>query len=63
MSCDINIDLNLNIHDAALIRSALFQQTKQDSYEFPGKQTIIIREFILQLDKQIEANLPDNHDA
>ena len=33
VSCDINIDLKLNIHDAALIRSALFQYTKQDSYE------------------------------
>ena len=62
MSCDINIDLKLNIHDAALIRSALFQYTKQDSYEFPGQRTVIIREFIKQLDEQIEANLPDAHD-
>ncbi len=62
MSCDINIDLKLNIHDAALIRSALFQYTKQDSYEFPGQRTVIIREFIKQLDEQIESNLPDAHD-
>ncbi len=62
MSCDINIDLNLNLHDAALIREFLFRQTKQDSYEFPGQGTIIIREFIKQLDEQIEANLPDDHD-
>ena len=62
MSCDINIDLKLNIHDAALIRAALFQYTKQDSYDFPGQRTVIIREFIKQLDEQIEANLPDAHD-
>ena len=62
MSCDINIDVKLNIHDAALIRAALFQYTKQDSYEFPGQRTIVIREFIRQLDEQIEANLPEDHD-
>ena len=62
MSCDISIDLKLNIHDAALIRQYLFQHTKQDSYEFPGQQTVIIREFIEQLDEQIAANLPDDHD-
>ena len=62
MSCDINIDVKLNIHDAALIRAALFQYTKQDSYEFPGQRTIVIREFIRQLDEQIEANLPKDHD-
>ena len=57
MSCNIDIDLKLNIHNAALIREYLFQHTKQDSYEFPGQQTIIIREFIRQLDEQIEAEL------
>ena len=62
MSCDINIDVKLNIHDAALIRSALFQYTKLDSYEFPSKRASTIREFIQQLDEQIEANLPDAHD-
>jgi len=62
MSCDISIDLKLNIHDAALIRQYLFQHTKQDSYEFPGQQTVVIREFIRQLDEQIESNLPDDHD-
>ena len=62
MSCDINIDVKLNIHDAALIRAALFQYTKQDSYEFPSARTSTIREFIRQLDEQIEANLPDAHD-
>ena len=62
MSCDINIDLKLNIHDAALIRSYLFQHTKQDSYEFPSQRAVIIRNFIRQLDDQIEANLPEDHD-
>jgi len=45
-----------------LIREFLFRQTKQDSYEFPGQQTVIIRELIRQLDEQIETNLPDDHD-
>ena len=62
MSCNIDIDLKLNIHDAALIRSALFQHAKQDSYEFPSKRASTIREFIQQLDEQIEANLPEDHD-
>ena len=62
MSCDITIDLKLNIHDAALIRASLFQFTKQDSYEFPSQRTLIIRDFIRQLDEQIEANLPEDHD-
>ena len=62
MSCDTKINLKVNLHDAALIRQYLFQHTKQDSYEFPGQQTVVIREFIKQLDEQIEANLPDDHD-
>ena len=62
MSCNVDIDVKLNIHEAMLIREFLFRQTKQDSYEFPGQGTIIIREFIKQLDEQIEANLPDAHD-
>ena len=62
MSCDITIDLKLNIHEAALIRTYLFQHTKQDSYEFPSQRAIIIRKFIQQLDEQIEANLPEDHD-
>jgi len=62
MSCDTKINLEVNLHDAALIRQYLFQHTKQDSYEFPGQQTVVIREFIKQLDEQIEANLPDDHD-
>ena len=62
MSCDVNVDLKLNIHDAALVREYLFLHTKQDSYEFPSQRTVIIRNFIEQLDEQIEANLPDAHD-
>ena len=62
MSCDINIDLKLNIHDAALVRAYLFLHTKKDSYEFPSQRTVIIRNFIQQLDEQIEANLPEDHD-
>jgi len=62
VSCDINIDLKLNIHDAALVRAYLFLHTKKDSYEFPSERTVIIRDFIRQLDEQIEANLPDAHD-
>ena len=38
MSCDINIDLKVNIHDAALVRAYLFLHTKKDSYEFPSEE-------------------------
>ena len=62
MSCDINVDLSVNIHTAAIVREALFQYTKQDSYEFPGQRTIAIRSMILSLDEAIEANLPKEHD-
>ena len=62
MSCNIDIDLKLNIHAAALIRAALFPYTQQDSYEFPSARTSTIRDFIRQLDEQIEANLPEDHD-
>ena len=62
MSCDINIDIKLNIHQAAIIREYLFLHTKQDSYEFPSQRTLMIRDFILKLDEQIEANLPEDHD-
>ena len=60
MSCDINIDLKVNIHDAALVRAYLFLHTKKDSYEFPSERIVIIRNFIRQLDEQIEANLPED---
>ena len=60
MSCNIDIDLKVNIHDAALLRAYLFLHTKKDSYEFPSERTVIIRNFIRQLDEQIEANLPED---
>ena len=62
MSCNIDIDVKLNIHNAMLIREALFQYTKQDSYEFPSQRTSTIRDFIRQLDEQIEAKLLEDHD-
>jgi hypothetical protein len=63
LSCNIDINLKLNIHDAALVRAYLFLQTKQDSYEYPSARTVKIRNFIQQLDEQIEANLPeDDHE-
>ena len=62
MSCDIDVDIKVNIHIAAIVREALFQYTKQDSYEFPGQRTIAIRSMILSLDEAIEANLPKEHD-
>jgi hypothetical protein len=62
VSCNIDIDLKVNIHDAALVRAYLFQHTKQDSYEFPSQRTVSIRKFIQHLDEQIEANLPEDHD-
>tara|TARA_A200000159_G_scaffold153881_1_gene166249 strand:+ start:537 stop:725 length:189 start_codon:yes stop_codon:yes gene_type:complete len=61
VSCNIDIDLKVNIHDAALVRAYLFQHTKQDSYEFPSQRTVSIRKFIQHLDEQIEANLPEDH--
>ena len=61
MSCNIDINLKVNIHDAALVRAYLFLHTKKDSYEFPSARTVIIRKFIQNLDEQIEANLPEDH--
>ena len=62
MSCDININLSVNIHTAAIVRESLYRYTKEDSYEFPSQRVSAIREFIEQLDEQIAANLPDDHD-
>ena len=59
MSCNIDIDLKLNIHDAALIRAAMFQYTKQDSYEFPSQRTIEIREAIVILDEEISKKVSE----
>ncbi len=62
MSCDKDIDLKINIHTAAIVRDQLFQDTKQDSYEFPGQRTIAIRSAIIALDRAIEQNLEDHHE-
>ena len=59
MSCDKNIDVTLNVHDAAAVRQELFRVTKQDSYEFPGTRTQAIRRVIVTLDEKIEEALKD----
>ena len=59
MSCDKNINLTLNVHDAAAVRQELFRTTKQDSYEFPGQRTQAIRRVIVTLDEKIEEALKD----
>ena len=56
----MTINLEMSIHEAALIREFLFRHTKQDSYEFPGQRTIIIRNFIHNLDVEIEKELNDS---
>ena len=48
---DINVTLELR--QAAAVRDALFRSTKQDSYEFPSQRTIEIREAIVILDEEI----------
>ena len=62
MSCNIDIDLKLNVHTAALIRESLFRYTREDSYEYPAPRVVEIRGVIQQLDELIEANLPEDHD-
>ena len=59
MSCDKNINLTLDVHDAAAVRQELFRVTKQDSYEFPGQRTQAIRRVIVALDEKIEEALKD----
>ena len=61
MSCGKKITVEMSVHQAIAVRQELFRCTKQDSYEFPGKRTIAIREAILALDESIEANLPEDH--
>ena len=63
MSCDKNINLTLNVHTAAVVRDQLFQDTRQDSYEFPGQRTIALRTEIVALDEQIEEALKDHEDS
>ena len=59
MSCNKDINLTLNVHDAAAVRQELFRTTKQDSYEFPGQRTQAIRRVIVALDEKIEEALKD----
>ena len=59
---DKTVTIELNVRVAAVVRETLFRTTKEDSYEFPSQRASTIREFIRQLDEQIEANLPDAHD-
>tara|TARA_B100001063_G_C16539678_1_gene440642 strand:+ start:162 stop:359 length:198 start_codon:yes stop_codon:yes gene_type:complete len=63
VSCDKNINLTLNVHTAAVVRDQLFQDTRQDSYEFPGQRTIALRTAIVALDEQIEEALKDHEDS
>ena len=61
MSCDINIDLKVNIHDAALDSCVLCSCIlRRIVTNFHQKEHVIIRNFIRQLDEQIEANLPED---
>ena len=64
MSCNIDIDLKVNIHTAAAVRQLLF--IEQDMYTYDPKCTpdriARIRDVIVQIDQQIEANLPKDHD-
>ena len=62
MSCNIDVNLKLNVHTAALIRESLFRYTKEDSYEYPAPRVVEIRGVTQQLDELIEANLSEDHD-
>ncbi len=63
MSCNIDIAVKLNIHTAAAVRQVLFREQK--GYTSDPKCTpprvVGLREFIQQLDDEIEKNLPDGH--
>ena len=54
---DINVTLELR--QAAAVRDALFRSTKQDSYEFPSQRTIEIREAIIILDEEISKEVSE----
>tara|TARA_Y100001935_G_C17249208_1_gene480050 strand:- start:835 stop:1038 length:204 start_codon:yes stop_codon:yes gene_type:complete len=60
MTCDIDITLTTDLHVAASIRQVLFDEQKLYTYDptcIP-ERIVKIREFIRQIDEQIEANLP-----
>jgi len=60
MTCDIDITLTTNLHVAASIRQVLFDEQKLYTYDptCTPDRIVKIREFIRQIDEQIEANLP-----
>ena len=64
MSCNIDIDLKVNIHTAAAVRQLLFIEQNMYTHDPTCTPDRIarIREFIVQIDQQIEANLPKDHD-
>jgi hypothetical protein len=48
------INIELEVHQAAAVRHALYLHTKEDSIEFPSARVAILREAINILDKEIE---------
>ena len=54
---DINVTLELR--QAAAVREALFRSTSQDSYEFPSQRTIEIRKAIVILDEEISKKVSE----
>ena len=57
-----NINVTLELRQAAAVRDALFRSTKQDSYEFPSQRTVAIREAIVKLDEVIEEAIGGSDD-
>lgn len=52
-----NINVTLELRQAAAVRDALYRSTAQDSYEFPSQRTIEIREAIVILDEEINSQI------
>ena len=52
-----NINVTLELRQAAAVRDALYRSTAQDSYEFPSQRTIEIREAIVILDEEINSQV------
>ena len=63
MSCNIDIELKLNIHTAASVRQLLFNEQKMYTLDptCTPKRIADIREVIVHIDEQIESNLPEDH--
>ncbi len=64
MMSDIDITLTTNLPIAAAIRQVLFDEQKIYTYDptCTPDRIVRIREFINQIDEQIEANLPKEQD-